>query len=262
MPITLNDAIYRVRSELDEPAYPSLPGSTSNPLTSPQPRFYTDTELTVWINSGLRDVSRRVEDLITTDQTINIPAFTGTGTQPSRFPLMTDVVRINRVEFVPALQNNQIYRVEPSTQNEMDQIWGTYQQNSSSYPRWYVLLGYPGGTSRNLFQIQLYPVPAQAGTLNVYYYREPTLLTDPVADPSQYTKTLDIVEGWHDLATDYAVVKGLQKARNPDWQLHKQEYEQKIANMVDVTRRFHDQQSYISYGTNMLPSWLVGGGEW
>ena len=35
-----------------------------------------------------------------------------------------------------------------------------------------------------------------------------------------------------------------------------------VAQMIDVTRKFHDQQSYISYGTNMLPSWLVGGGEW
>ena len=260
MPATLIDAIARVRADLDEPAYPSLPGSTPNPLSSPQPRFFSDTEITAWLWTGLRDVSRRVEDLHTTDQTINVPAFVPGAS--NRYPLQTDVVRINRVEFVPVGQTNQIYRVEPSTQNEMDQIWGTYQQNSSSYPRWYVLLGYPGGSGRNLFQIQLYPVPAQPGTLNVYYYREPTPLTDPVANPAMYLQTLDIVEGWEDLAVDYAVIKGLQKQRNGEWQMRKADYEDKLSHMVDVTRRYHDQQSYISYGTNMLPSWLVGGGEW
>jgi hypothetical protein len=144
----------------------------------------------------------------------------------------------------------------------MDQIWGTYQQNSSSYPRWYVLIGYPGGTTRNQFLIQLYPIPSQPGNLNVYYYREPTPIRDPVADPSQYLVPLDIVEGWDDIVVDYAVVRGLQKQRNPEWRDRKQEYEARLAEMVDVTRRFHDQQSYISYGTNMLPNWLVGGGEW
>jgi Family of unknown function (DUF6682) len=261
MPATLLDAIARVRSELDEPAYPSLANSTGSPSSSPQPRFFTDTELTAWIAQGLRDISRRAEDLITKDQTISIPAFAGTGS-PTSFQLLNDIIRINRVEFVPVNQTNQIYRVEPSTQNEMDQIWGTYQQNPSSYPRWYVLLGYPGGTGRNAFMIQLYPVASQAGTLNVYYYRIPTPLTDPVANPSMYSTTLDIVEGWDDLAVEYAVYKGLQKQRNPEWQARKQEYEMAVAQMIDVTRKFHDQQSYISYGTNMLPSWLVGGGEW
>jgi hypothetical protein len=260
MPVPLVDAIYRVRSLLDEPAYPSLPGSTANPTSSPQPRFFTDTEITAWINTGLRSVARRAEVLHTLDQSIAIPAFApGSSTQ---FPLLNDTVRINRVEFVPTAQQNQIYRVEPSTQNEMDQIWGTYQQNTSSYPRWYVQIGYPGGTGRNAFLIQLYPIPSQPGTLNVYYYREPTPISDPIADPSQYEVTLDIVEGWDDIVVDYAIYKGLQKQRNPEWQVRKQEFEEKLAQMVDVTRRYHDQQSYISYGTNMLPSWLVGGGEW
>jgi hypothetical protein len=262
MPATLIDAIFRVRAALDEPAYPSLPNSTPNPVDSPQPRFFTDTELTAWIWQGLRDVARRAEILHTVDQTIAIPAYDPSTPSTARYDLLNDTVRINRVEFVPSLQTNQIYRVEPSTQNEMDQIWGTYQQNSSSYPRWYVLLGYPGGSGRNLFQLQLYPVPSQPGTLNVYYYREPTPLTDPVANPSQYSTTLDIVEGWDDTAVEYAIIKGLQKQRNPEWQARKQEYELSLAQMVDVTRRYHDQQSYISYGTNMLPSWLVGGGEW
>lgn len=261
MTMTLMEAIYKVRSALDEPAEPSLPNVSVNVF----PKMYTDTELTEWINDGLRDVSRRAEDLVTNAQaSIPIPAAVinqFTGAVPT-FPLQTDVIRLTRVEFVPVQQTNQIYRVEPSTQNEMDQIWGTYQQNTSTYPRWYVLLGYPGGTGPNLFQIQLYPCSSQSGNLNVYYYRLPVYILDPVANPSQYNVTLDIIVGWEDVVVDFAVYNAFKKQRNPDWAQRKAEYEEKVAQMIDVTRKFHDQQSYVSYGTNMLPSWLVGGGEW
>lgn len=262
MPVTLQDAIRRVRALIDEPAVPTL--ANSIPATIPVPRQFTDTELTDWLNDGLRDVSRRAEDLLTFDQTINVPAFVPTTvSQVPKYTLLPDTIRLHRVEFVPVNQVNQIYRLEASTYNEMDQIWGTYQQNSSSYPRWYVLWGVPGQTTgRNSFQIQLYPCPSQAGTLNVYYYRMPTRIADPVADPSQYLVTLDIVEGWDDMVVDYAVCRAMQKQRNPEWKDRKEEYEQKVADMIDVTRKFHDQQSFVSYGTNNLPAWLVGGGEW
>jgi len=144
----------------------------------------------------------------------------------------------------------------------MDQIWGTYQQNTSTYPRWYVLIGRPGGTGFQSFQIQLYPCASQSGNLYVYYYALPTRISDPVQDPSNYQLTLDIVEGWDDLIVMFVTFKAMQKERNPEWKDRKAEYEEAIAQMVDVTRKFHDQQGYISYGTNMLPSWLVGGGEW
>lgn len=249
MSITLLDAIKNVRYLLAEEAGPS---------------FYTDTMLTSWLNAGLRDLARRNEILFTVDQTIQIPAFNPSLANPGppQYALLNDTVRIYRVEFVPVAQTNQIYRVEPSTQNEMDQIWGTYQQNTSTYPRWYVLLGYPGGSGRSTFLIQLYPAASQPGTLNVYYYRQPTKIEDPVANPAALNTTLDVVEGWDDIVVDYAVYKALQRARDPEWQNRKAEYEEKVAQQVDVTRRFHDQQSYISYGTNMLPAWLVGGGEW
>lgn len=259
----LQDAIRRVRSQVAEPSLPTLPNQPNNAIT-PTARLYTDTEITDWINDGLRDVSRRAEELLTFDQSIQVPAFIpSTVTQVPKYLLLPDTVRLHRVEFVPVNQTNQIYRVEPSTYNEMDQIWGTYQQNASTYPRWYVLWGVPGQTTgRNAFQIQLYPCPSQAGTLNVYYYRLPVRIGDPVADPSQYLVTLDILEGWDDAAVDFAIYRALQKGRDPSWKDRKAEYEEKIDQMVDVSRKFHDQQSFVSYGTNMLPAWLVGGGEW
>ena len=67
--------------------------------------------------------------------------------------------------------------------------------------------------------------------------------------------------GWPALALDF--YSGLEADNSKSyWTSRKADYEDKLSHMVDVTRRYHDQQSYISYGTNMLPSWLVGGGEW
>lgn len=257
MPQTLNDAIRRVRSSLDEPAYPTLPNSTGG---NPSPRMYTDTELTDWINSGLRDISRRAEDLITFDTTIVIsPYVPVAGQSAPTYPLPTDVIRIQRIEFVPTGAINQTYPLVASNQQQMDQVWGTYQQNPASYPQFWVTRGYPGGTGRNLFSLQVYPVPSQGGTLQLYYYRMPTRIGDPVADPSQYQVTLDIVEGWDDLAVDYATYKGLQKARNEMWQERRDEYNLKVEQMINVTRHFTDQPDYFSFGTRFMPSWLT---EW
>jgi hypothetical protein len=258
MPITLNDAIRRVRSAVDEPAIPTL---ANPPLTNPpQPRFYTDTEITDWINDGLRDVSRRAEDLITFDATIVInPYIPVPGQSAPTYPLQNDVIRIQRIEFVPTGAINQTYPLIASTQQQMDQVWGTYQQNPASYPQFWVTRGYPGGSGRNAFVLQIYPVPSQGGTLQLFYYRNPTRIPDPVAAPSNYLVTLDIVEGWDDAVVEFATYKALQKARNPEWQERKKEYEEKVNQMIDVTRSWTDQPSYVSYGTRFMPSWLT---EW
>jgi len=258
MPQTLSDAIFRVRSNINEPAYPSLPsGSAAN---GPFPQFYTDTELTAWINGGLRDISRRAEDLLTFDTSIVIPAYVpAPGQSAPAYPLQTDVIRIQRIEFVPSGSVNQTYPLVASNQQQMDQIWGTYQQNPASYPQFWVTRGYPGGTGRNLFQLQVYPVPSQGGTLNIIYYRQPIRIGDPVADPTQYQVTLDIVEGWDDLAVDYATYKALQKARVEEWKDRRDEYNDKVEQMINVTRHFTDQPSYFSFGTRFMPSWLT---EW
>ena len=257
MPQQLQDAIRRIRSLLDEPAFPTLPGSS---FGNPAPRFYTDTEITDWINDGLRDVSRRAEDLITFDTTITISPYAPIpGQSAPTYPLPIDVIRVQRIEFVPYGAINQTYPLQASTQQQMDQVWGTYQQNPASYPQFWVTRGYPGGSGRNQFALQIYPVPSQGGTLQIFYYRQPTRILDPMANTSQYTVTLDIVEGWDDMVVEYATYKALQKARNPEWKDRKQEYEEKVTQMVDVTRQWTDQPSYFSFGTRFMPSWLT---EW
>lgn len=244
MPVVLSDAINRTRSLLNEPVA----------------RFYTDTELTAWLNDGLRDVSRRAEDLITFDTSITInPYVPVPGQSAPTYTLPVDVIRIQRIEFVPMGAINQTYPLTASTQQQMDQVWGTYQQNPASYPQFWVTRGYPGGSGRNQFLLQIYPVPSQGGTLNIFYYRQPVRIPDPILNPSSYNTTLDIVEGWDDVVVDFAVYRAYQKARDPRWKDLKAEYEEKVSQIIDVTRNWTDQPSYFSFGTRFMPSWLT---EW
>ena len=255
MPIMLIDAIRQVRANVNEPAYPTLSGSTPG---NPPPRFYTDTEITDWINDGLRDISRRAETLITFDTSIVLPAYTPTpGQSAPLYPLQSDIIRIQRIEFLST--SGQTYPLQASTPQEMDQIWGTNQSNSSSYPIWWITKGYPGGTGRNQFNLQVYPNPSSGGTLQIYYYRLPIRLADPALNALNYNVTLDIIEGWDDLVVEYATYKAMQKARDDAWKDRKATYEQNVTQMIDVTRKFTDQPSYFSYGARMMPSWLT---EW
>jgi hypothetical protein len=258
MPVQLTYAIRRLRSLLNEPAAPTAPAAQTG-----VPRFYSDTELTEWINDGLRDVSRRAEELITYDTSIAIPAYGENPIQPvPTYSLPDDVVRINRVEFQVANDSSQIYSMEASTQNQMDNMWAQDQLSTATYPGWWVTRGYPGGSGRNNFVIQLYPNPGQAGQLNLFYYRMPTRINDPVADPSQYLVTLDILEGWEDMVIDYAHMRALLKARDSRYSDIQAMYETKITAIIDQSRRFNDQPQYFSYDSMMMPWGDNGGGSW
>lgn len=252
MPITLTNAIYRSRSKLDEPAYPTLPNSTPG---SPPARFYTDTEIAEWINDGLRDISRRAEDLITYDATIQIAAYGENPNQPIPvYQLPNDILRIQRVEFQVAGDSSQIYPLEASTQAYMDQYWNIDQISSLNYPGYWVTRGYAGGTGRNQFVIQLFPQCSQNGNLNIFYYRLPIRVSDPVANPTQYQVELDLLEGWDDLLIDYVVVQAKIKKRDPTFNIDQAAYEAKMVNIMDQTRRVSDQPQYFRYD-NMLTPW-------
>lgn len=257
MPIQLQDAIRRVRSLLEEPCAPTTPSSTA------VPRMYSDTEITDWVNDGLRDLARRAEFLFTADSSITINAYGETPNQPvPTYPLLNDVWRIYRVEFQVAGDSSQIYPLEASNQNYMDNIWNIDQISSMSYPQYWMTRGYPGGTGRNKFVIQIFPQSSQAGNLNVFYYRQPVRLSDPVANPTVYDVTLDCQEGWDDMIVDYAYMKGLIKARDPQWQVAQQMYEAKMVNVIDTTRRYNDQPQFMQYDFQPMPWGFDGGGMW
>jgi hypothetical protein len=225
MPVNLAFLISDVRSRLDEVT----------------PRFWQDTELTNWINEGLRDISRRTETIQSFWQAIN------TSPNIAKYPLPPDVIRIHRLEFVPA-GTNVTYPIQASTYQEMDQVWGINQQSQTmSYPYNYVLWGFPPN-----LMMQLYPVPAQSGTLNLFYYRLPALLINP-------TDIAEIPEGWHDLIAIYCEVVARRKDKDDQWKDTKQIYDERLNQMYENTRQWHDQARAMTIGYNAVPEWLYGG---
>lgn len=239
MPITLADALLRIRSNIDEPVT----------------QFWTDTELTNWVNDACRDIARRAEDLLTFDTTLAIVAGQYIYTLP------TGIIRIHRGEFVPT-GSTQTYPVTASSQAEMDQIWGINQQSQSSYPSYFVTLGYPGGVGSALFRLQLYPVPAQTGTLNLFYYALPYRFLDPIANPPELAKSVMVPEGWDDLVVMYASAWALRKTRDDRWKDDIQVYESKVQELIDVSRYFHDQaQTVLTSSRLNVPQWLYDS-EW
>lgn len=258
MPVTLFDAVRRARSQLNEPALPTTP-TASNAGAQ-----YTDTELTDWINDGLRDFARRGEGLRTYDTSITIPAYGETPSQPiPTFALPGDVLRINRVEFQVAGDSSQVYPLEFTTPQYLDQMWGNDQISTRTYPTYWITRGYCGGTGRNQFVIQLYPQSSQAGQLNLWYYREPVRVADPVANPANYLVTLDCLEGWDDMIVDYACMQALIKTRNPGWEVAQKAYAAKMDNAIDQTRMVSDQATYMTYDNPMgWGGWDMGGGDW
>src|SRR5262245_54718114 len=226
MPTTLSMILADVRSRLDERI---------------TPRFWTDAELTTWINESLRDISRRTETLQQFSTTVSITP------SQNKYTLPANVIRVHRVEFVPS-GAQQTYTVQASTYQEMDQIWGISQNmQQSSYPYYYVLWGFTPS-----LVLQLYPVPAQAGNLNLFYYRLPAVLVSS-------SDVAEIPEGWHDLCSLYCEFVAKRKDRDPTWQEAKQLYDDTITQMIEITRQWHDQARTISVGVNSVPEWLYGG---
>lgn len=224
MPITLATAISDVRDYLDEP----------------NAAFWTDQQLTNWINQGAVELGRRVEwkRAIGT-----IPVVVGTQT----YTAPTDVYRIHRVDFAPTSSDN-TYTLEFRGYMEMDQIWGINQQWPASYPLYYTLWGVPPTMS-----IITYPVSSQAGTMHVFYYQHVTgaVLT---------TDLIDVLEGWSDAVVDFAVYRALQKDSDPRWQDWKTIFEEKLVAMTNETRTFQDQAGTFTTGQAALPVWLVSDG--
>lgn len=226
MAVTLLQVRTQVRDYLDEASA----------------QFWTDSNINDYINEACADIARRAEwkrNKATVAVTANVQTYM----------MPTDLYRAHRVEFQQTGASD-IYTVEFRGYMEMDQIWGINQQWPANYPLYYTLWGYPPSMSAIL-----YPVPANAGSLFVYYYQT---ITTAVSDSDD----VDILEGWEDLIYDYAVYRALRKDADPRFKDFQQTYEDKFIHFYDSTRNFQDQAGTFTTGQQALPSWLIADGLW
>lgn len=201
-------------------------------------RFWQDSNLDAWINDALRDIARRAEVIQSFNTSVTIVAGT------AKYTLPTNVIRVHRVEFKPSSQTS-IYPLEASSYQSMDAMWGV-NQAASGKPSYYVLWGMPPS-----LQMQLYPVPSEAGLLNLYYYRLPAVVASD-AD------VLECPEGWDDAIVDYCEAQAKRRDHDQSWSEAYSLYEQKLAALISVTRSWHDQADSIQVGGRYLPNWLYG----
>ncbi len=216
----------------------TLLASTRSLLNEPTARLWSDSEITTWLNEACRDLARRTEDLQVFDTSITA----GPGTRAYALPAA--IHRLHRVEFAPS-GSTLVYPLKPSSFDEMDPVMGINPALQSSYPYYWFLWGYPPTLT-----LYVYPVPAQAGVFNLFFYKPPTAMVSG-------SDLADVPNGWEDLLVTYAEYRARRKNRDPIWSDVKAEYEEKLAEMIDVTRQWHDQARHIITESGLgIPSWL------
>jgi hypothetical protein len=235
MAVTLTSALTNTRSLLDEPSNSNSP-------------FWTDAELTVWLNEGCVELQRRCEwkqDVVTIPVTVD--------TQFYAAP--QNIMRIHRVTFVQnypgSTESPNTYTLEYRGFMEMDQLWGINQQWPASYPLYYTLWGNPGAANSTL-QLILYPVPSQSGNLFVYTY--PNII--PVSTSNE-SANIDAPNGFEDVVYNYASYRALLKDADPRWQQFKSLYEDGVVMVTNSTTDYQDQANFVSTGQVALPAWLI-----
>lgn len=227
MAVTLPNAIVQVRDLLDE--------STA--------QFWTDAQLTSWLNEACADSQRRCEWKQSV-ATIDVTAETQSYSAPD------DVIRIHKITFIQTDSTN-TYTLEYRGLMEMDQIWGINQQWPASYPLYYTLWGQPG---TDTLSIQCFPVPSEDGTLQVYYY--------PDIVPATGSNNMDCAQGFEDMMYDYCMYRALRKDADPRWQEAKASYEEKIVALTNTSRTYQDQAGTFATGQQALPQWLTSSEGW
>ena len=228
MAVILSTAITRVRDLLDEASA----------------QFWSDSQITQWINEGCTDSQRRAE---WKEAQATIPVVANT----QNYAAPNDTIRIHRVTFNPTAAS-QTYTLEFRGMMEMDQVWGIQQQWPANYPLYYTLWGQPGTATLSIIT---YPVPSQAGNLNVYYF--PDIINQVVT-----TNPIDAPQGFEDMIYDYAMYRALRRDADPRWQEAKKDYEEKLVALSDSSRTYQDQAGTFSTGQQALPQWLTSSEGW
>jgi hypothetical protein len=216
------------------------------PIDEQTALFYTDIELRRWIMEGARDIARRAEVLLARATIVAIA-----GVREYGLPAAT--VRVHRAEWIPdpASATPQVYPLEFRDYAAMDGVWGTGSHSQQGHPACFTFWGFAPDV-----RLIVFPIPPQAGEITAYTYRLPT---DIATDGTQDANTVECPEGWHDLIRLFCEYTAFRKDGDQRWVDAKTIYEERLAEMIEVTRRHSDQGGSIqTVSGSWLPAWLVG----
>ena len=227
MSVTVLQAIQQVRQLIDEPV----------------PQFWTNQQLQNYINQGCADFARRSRTLRTTEQ-VQVAA------SVQNYVVPGDMLATYRVEFQPSSTGQVfIYPLEFKGYNEADEAWGVYQTFPAAWPQIYTLWGNPPNLT-----IRLFPVPDQAGVLNVFGYRQSK-------DTTTQQDPIDVLQGYEEAIYEYAAYKAFRQDQNPLWQEAKTAYEAILLDATNNTGFYTDAPSSFTTGQSQWPPWAIAGSD-
>lgn len=201
---------------------------------------FTNAMLYIWINEGVADAVRRTECNRATDTQAVV-----SGTQ--EYPGPDDAVRVHMVTYTATGSD----RVSPLEYNDYQvvtsQAW-TSLTSAQGTPEIFWTWGYAPALT-----IGLYPTPSLAGTLSVHYYRFATPLA---TDGSAASTSIDVPQGWEDAIVDYVVRQAFIADRDERYKVFNDDYERKLAALLETAIRYTDQAGVISTATGGIPRYL------
>lgn len=217
------------------PTLGELQQDVRNHLDEDTARFWTDPELDRWIFEAMRDVARRAEILPDIFK-IDVIA------SKEHYDLPKDFLRVHRVEYRQDSTNSWSLEYRPIM--ELDDMWGR-SSRSTGQPNFYTIWGSSNGSQ----QLRLYPLGSDsiAGGLLLYYYRLPR-------EPKEAGDTIDLPSGWTDLIPLYVEVVARRKDNDGRWKDAYNLYNERLDQMMRVTRLPTDSETFISSG-GLLGDW-------
>lgn len=210
-------------------------------------RNWTDAFFRTLINDAAKDIARKTETLEDID---DIAAVISPVT--NQYSINADCLRVHMVEFKQTSDDRR-QQLEYVDIRNMEAFGWANRSLAQAMPEYYTIWG-----SGVTLKLTVFPAPSVAGTFYAYYYRLPTVLA---TDGSAANSTVEIPEGWNDVALDYVEFRALRQDRDPRWREAKDIYDENLAQMYDNTRRWVDQPGLIVPNGigSYLPRWLVEG---
>jgi hypothetical protein len=232
--ITINDVtttLYalenQVRAMLDEPVAAQ----------------WTQLNLRIWMNEGIRDLARSTRHFKST-YAQSLTAGVAEYTMPE------SVITVEHCYYDDGARKMPLWARH---YEQMDQIWGERQDNAGAWPQWFTTWGY----APNL-KLRLYPVPSITG--HTARLLTATIPSDMPLSGSD-TTAVDVPPAWVDLISDYAEMKALRRDRDPRWQEALEAYTGKRDAMIH-------NNDYLAVNREIVPDpsagymarWLVDDG--
>lgn len=205
----------------------------------PADGFWSDDQLRLFANEGLRDVARRIKNIRATQDYATVA-------DQSDYDMPDDMIQAYKVEY-RTTSTGPIYALEHTP---YDEDWGASRYSGT--PVSWSTLGAPG--VGGVFKV--FPAPSEEidGGLRIYYYRLPRKIEE-LDDP------VEIYSGWEDIIALYVEWNARRKeAVDNKWRDAAQLYEARLEEMKMATSRVSDQPQHMSQA-GTVGAWWVGSGE-